>query len=370
MPTRPNLFVNTQPLGAGGGASAGVASGASGGGGSSQPFAGALASLQHSDFALLGELGRGSTSTVYRCRYRPSGMEYALKCIPVAGSESQRAAYLREVRALQVACSGMIACHGCFVHEDSVHIVLQLMEAGSLDALLRAHGPLPEPVACALAYQLLWCLARLRHAHLLHRDVKPSNVLLAPSGVVRLGDAGLAKETASLAQDHSFVGTVKFLAPERLQQGPYAYPADLYGAGLCLLQAVLGRDPLAGVGTSYVDILVAMLEAPALAIPPNGTPLPSGSTPTAAAAAAAAASSAAAATAATPATLQLSQAFRDMLGSALQRDPAARPTADALLLSPLFASHGVTDRAASEAVLRQHFGWKEVSSARKELELI
>ena len=200
-----------------------------------QAFASPLAEPKYADFALLAQLGRGSTSVVHRVRHLPSGVEYALKAIPLPGDEARRAGFLREVRALQASCSGMVACHGCFLHEDSVHLVLQLMEGGSLEALVRARGALPEREAAALAYQLLWCLARMRHAHLLHRDVKPSNVLLAPSGAVRLGDAGLAKGTPSIAQAHSFVGTFTYMAPERLLQGAYAFPADVYGAGLSVL---------------------------------------------------------------------------------------------------------------------------------------
>jgi serine/threonine protein kinase len=304
-----------------------------------QAFASPLVEPKYGDFVLLAQLGRGSTSVVHRARHLPSGAEYALKAVPLPGDEERRAGFLREVRALQASCSGMIACHGFFLHEDSVHLVLQLMEGGSLEALVRARGALPERAAAALAYQLLWCLARLRHAHLLHRDVKPSNVLLTPSGAVRLGDAGLAKDTPSLAQAHSFVGTFAYMAPERLLQGPYAFPADVYGAGLSVLQAALGREPLAGAGGAFMDVLVAVMEAPALGVPPDGTPLPAppaGGPP--------------------PPPLRLSPDFRALLDACLQRDPAARPTAEAALQLPLFAAHGIAGRADSEAILRAFMG--------------
>jgi serine/threonine protein kinase len=316
-----------------------------------------------SDFALLSQLGRGSTSVVYRCRHLPTATDFALKCIPVAGDESRRQAYLREIAALQASCSGMISCQGCFIHEDSLYLVLQLMEGGSLEGLLRARGVLPERVACALAYQLFWCLARLRNAHLLHRDVKPSNVLLSLQGAVRLGDAGLAREGSSVAQEHSFVGTFLYMAPERLQQEPYAFPADVYGVGLCIVQAVLGRFPLSEEGSSYVDTLMALLEAPPFTFPPNGTPL---------AGAAAAAGGGGGGEKAPAAALYLSPSFRELFEACVSRQPAQRPTAEAALLSPLFAANGITDRHASEEVLRVFLGGPKVPSPdpSKLLELI
>jgi serine/threonine protein kinase len=165
---------------------------------------------------------------------------------------------------------------------------------------------------------------------------------------VRLGDAGLAKGTPSIAQAHSFVGTFTYMAPERLLQGAYAFPADVYGAGLSVLHAVLGREPLAGAGAAFMDVLVAVMEAPALGVPPDGTALPAppgagGGPP--------------------PPPLALSPGFRALLDGCLQRDPAARPTAEAALQLPLFAGHGIVDRAASEAILRAFMGSSSRSGA-------
>jgi serine/threonine protein kinase len=111
-----------------------------------------------------------------------------------------------------------------------------------------SRGPLPELRVRAIAVQVLDALAAAHRHGVLHRDVKPSNVLLAPGGAVRVGDFGIAK--TDLATDATttgtVVGTLGYLAPERLHGEPATAASDVYSVGVLLYEALTGQRPFSG----------------------------------------------------------------------------------------------------------------------------
>jgi serine/threonine protein kinase len=226
-----------------------------------------------------------------------------------------------------------VAFGGAFHRDGVIGVVLEWMDGGTLaDAAARAGGRLPEPAAAAVAFQLLWALAYLRIEHKLHRDVKPSNVLLsAATGAVKLADFGLAADLASsLGAAASAVGTCRYMAPERIRGAagggaPYSYPADVWSAGVVVYEAATGAYPFGGPGArgggsggsgsgggagTYIEVAEAIVSAPEVTVPPD------------------------VASALTP-------AFAEFVAGALARDPAARAPADALLRLPWFRAWGI-----------------------------
>ena len=205
-------------------------------------------------YLLLERLGGGGMGEVYKARHRIMNRLVALKLVRrdrLAGNAPAR--FLREMRA------AARLDHPHIVHAydaDEVHgrplLVMEYVEGGSLAGLVERGGPLPVAAACAYARQ---AALGLHHAHeqgVIHRDVKPSNLLLkAAGGPVKLADFGLARwrEAADevLTCTGGLLGTGDYLAPEQAADSRSVdRRADLYGLGCALYCLLSGGPPFPG----------------------------------------------------------------------------------------------------------------------------
>jgi len=144
-------------------------------------------------------------------------------------------------------------CHNVFFSNNSFHLVMELMDGGSLlEAVKRckvvdggAHIMPPAALAC-IAENVLSALEFLHdEMHVMHRDVKPGNILLSTTGQAKLGDLGIAC-SPSRNDKHTaeWVGTVSYMSPERLRGDSYSFSADMWSLGLVLVEAAIGHYPL------------------------------------------------------------------------------------------------------------------------------
>jgi serine/threonine protein kinase len=216
-------------------------------------------------------IGRGAFSAVRLAKWKiaqngDETISVAIKeCSLSESSKNRREMLLKELRTLSsVNCDALVKFHGAFLESDTVTMVLELMDRGSLqDVLMKQEHPrphtLPQPVIAAIAFQTLTGLCHLHKDRLLHRDVKAHNILLHSNGAVKLSDFGMA----SLGENSlstTFLGTTKFMAPERLRARPYSRPSDVWSLGLVLLQCTMGQAPWHDVN-SLVDLVVTVEEA-------------------------------------------------------------------------------------------------------------
>lgn len=118
--------------------------------------------------------------------------------------------------------------------------VLEFMDRGSLESLVKT-TKLSEPLVCAMAYQMIWGLSYLHFEKLIHRDIKPGNVLLSSSGQVKLADFGIASTGKEMST--TVVGTTMYMAPERLLGQQYGSLSDMWSLGLVLWQSIRGTFP-------------------------------------------------------------------------------------------------------------------------------
>merc|ERR1711990_648573 len=103
---------------------------------------------------------------------------------------------------------------------------------GSLHDVIRKHGRIPERILAHVTYQILWGLAYLKFENRFHRDIKPANILCNSRGNVKLTDFGIAREMEnSIQMAKTFVGTFKYMSPERMQSEPYNYKSDIWSLG-------------------------------------------------------------------------------------------------------------------------------------------
>jgi serine/threonine protein kinase len=140
----------------------------------------------------------------------PTRTPLALKIINLF-DRSKREQLIREIVALYDAqCPNLITFYGAFYREGTITIALEYMDGGSLANVISQVGPIPEEVLGNIAYQILWGLAYLKHDKRVHRDVKPSNLLINSAGDVKVTDFGISAElTSTISMCGTFVGTFK-----------------------------------------------------------------------------------------------------------------------------------------------------------------
>ena len=184
--------------------------------------------------------------------------------VPMAGEnerEAIRARVLREARALARLHSPSIVSVYDVAEEQERHwIIMELVDAESLGDVIKNHGPLPFDQVAAIGLALTDALATAHSAGVLHRDVKPGNVLLGRDGRVRLTDFGIAATEGDvpLPGTGALVGSPAYIAPERIRGSSGTPASDLWGLGATLYAAVEGSPPFEGPETYAV--LTAVVE--------------------------------------------------------------------------------------------------------------
>jgi tetratricopeptide (TPR) repeat protein len=193
-------------------------------------------------------LGRGGHGTVYRVFDRELKREIALKLLGADREDPGALSRLRrEVRVARDAKSPrLIQIFDIGASDEGGYLTMELVEGPALREPLQK-GPLPVGEALGIAIQLIEGLAVLHALGIVHRDIKPGNILLAPDGAVKLSDFGLARrldgEETRVTRTEGIVGTLAYLSPEQAL-GKEALPAsDLYAAGLVLFEMLAGRLP-------------------------------------------------------------------------------------------------------------------------------
>jgi serine/threonine protein kinase len=198
-------------------------------------------------YRLLDQVGSGGMGSVWRAHDVRTGQDVALKVLGRHGS-ALLARFVRE-QAIRVRHPHVVAPHGWAAEDDLVVLAMELVPGWSVADLLREHGPLDPGTAAVLVEQLLMGLGAVHGAGLVHRDVKPANLLLEATGDgpphLRLGDFGVAAPVA----DRRFttvpgaIGTDGYMAPEQARGAPPEPTQDLYAVGRVALELVTGLPP-------------------------------------------------------------------------------------------------------------------------------
>ncbi len=256
------------------------ASGSSGSAGPAAALAAAGKALDFGELQGLEIIGRGASGFVRRAEHLPSGQVLAIKEITVS-DETRRLQIFKEISTLLTSGDDphLVHYHGARSYDGAIQIAMEYMDAGSLGDLLQAIGPVSEECIGAIAEQALLALAGLRERHLVHRDLKPQNILLNLRGQVRssfcppprhhlcllslplhlvllplplvllstqvkVSDFGCVAELQdSFGKCGTFVGTVPYMSPERIHGEEYSYASDVWSFGLTIVECALGHFP-------------------------------------------------------------------------------------------------------------------------------
>ena len=164
---------------------------------------------------------------------------------------------------------GIVSVTDLVVDGDDLAIVMDYLDGGSLRGVLRDRGALAPALAAGLALRVLEALAHAHAQGVVHRDVKPDNVLLASGwercapGDVRLSDFGVARLVGDGARTASGVlGTPAYMSPELIEHGSCGPEGDVYGAGVLLYELLAGRTPFEGAGTDFTVAHRHLTQAP------------------------------------------------------------------------------------------------------------
>lgn len=213
-------------------------------------------------YALTSQLGQGGMGVVWRAEDTLLKRQVAVKEIrfPVElqEGESQKVGerVLREARAAaQLNHPGAVAVYDVLHGENKAFIVMELVDAPTLDEIVKTSGAISEVKAAEIALSLLDTLDAAHAQGIIHRDVKPANVMVAPSGDVKLADFGIAsvRDDPRLTASGMILGSPAYMAPEQAKESPATPATDLWSLGATLFTAVEGRPPF-GKGNAIATL--------------------------------------------------------------------------------------------------------------------
>jgi serine/threonine-protein kinase len=208
-----------------------------------------------SRFLLVEQIGRGATGTVWRGLDRDTGERVAVKLLrqELLAEPKAVARFVQEREVLRrLRHENVVRVRDLVSEGDVLALVMDLVEGTDLRGHLRRAVTLPPAHAAALLAQVSDALAAAHAAGVVHRDLKPDNILLEPAGGdelrARLTDFGIARvlETAGITTSSVIVGTPNYLAPEVVNGAEPTPAIDVYALGIVLYELVVGRAPFAG----------------------------------------------------------------------------------------------------------------------------
>ncbi|WP_036554081.1 serine/threonine-protein kinase [Nocardiopsis sp. CNT312] len=213
-------------------------------------------------YQLTSEIARGGVGTVWRATDRVIDREVAVKelRLPDDLTKAERESLLqrttREARvAGRLTHPGLVTVLDVVDEDARPWIIMELVEASTLEEIIQLGGPLPYQRVAEIGLQLIDALQVAHAEGIVHRDVKPDNVMISESGRVVLTDFGLAawNGESALSQSGRIIGSPAYIPPERAKAGPVGPESDLWSLGATLYAAVEGHPPYDRKG--YIKIL-------------------------------------------------------------------------------------------------------------------
>jgi mitogen-activated protein kinase kinase 1 len=204
-----------------------------------------IGDLKNEDLSVEGELGSGNGGVVLKVRHRSTGIDMAKKLIHLEVKPLIRQQILRELSVLDECNSPyIVGYYGAFNSDGEISICMEYMDGGSLDLILRKVNRIPEQILGKITHAVLKGLSYLRESHkIMHRDVKPSNILINSAGEIKLCDFGVSGQLIN-SMANTFIGTRSYMSPERLEGNHYTVQSDIWSLGLSLVEMALGRYPI------------------------------------------------------------------------------------------------------------------------------
>ncbi|KAL7060294.1 hypothetical protein AAHC03_09763 [Spirometra sp. Aus1] len=221
-----------------------------------------------SDFSFYQVLGKGGFGEVRLLRHKATLTWHAAKILLKSEVISKgHVSHVNNERAILALCDMplIVKLNHAFQDATRLYLVMEFVPGGDLFMLLRSMRKFDEEVARFFGSQVFLALEYLHTLRIIHRDVKPENILISGNGYLKLADFGFAKIVEK--RTYTFCGTPEYLAPEIILHRGYGPSVDWWAFGILLFEMVVGRSPFfsADVGNIYAKIVSANLHFPSSA---------------------------------------------------------------------------------------------------------
>uniref|UniRef100_A0A0N5AGW7 mitogen-activated protein kinase kinase n=1 Tax=Syphacia muris TaxID=451379 RepID=A0A0N5AGW7_9BILA len=227
---------------------------------------------ERSDIEEICDLGRGAFGAVKKAVCKKTNTFMAVKIIPLTDSPENNKRTVMDMDVIMHAhdCPNIVKCYGCFVCESEVRICMEVMQMCLEKLLLKAHR-FPEKIVGKVTVSALSALQYLgEKLRIMHRDVKPSNILINLQGTIKMCDFGISGhllDTSKAATDTK--GCIAYLAPERIgTTSDYGVKADVWSLGITLVELATGVYPY-GVSKNDFELLTKINSYPPPKIEPS-----------------------------------------------------------------------------------------------------
>ena len=206
-------------------------------------------------YRLVELLGQGGMATIYRARDAQLDRDVAVKLLrPEFGRDPDFLARFRdEARAAaSLGHPNIVAVFDFGEEQSDPYIIMELIDGQDLSSILRENGPLPPRQAARVSAEVAKALQAAHVRGIVHRDVKPSNILVGRDGRVRVADFGIARalDDAQVTLPGVTMGSVHYFSPEQARGEPATQASDIYSLGIVLYESLTGQRPFSGDGSA------------------------------------------------------------------------------------------------------------------------
>jgi serine/threonine-protein kinase len=220
-------------------------------------------------YRVVRKLGTGGMANVYLAEDQELGRRVAIKMLDERHSQDEQFVerFRREAKnAAGLSHPNIVSIYDRGQAEGTYYIAMEYLEGRTLKELLIARGPTPLAVAIDYARQILAALGFAHRHGIVHRDIKPHNVVVAPDGRLKVTDFGIARSgTSQMTETGSIIGTAQYLSPEQAKGAPVTPASDIYSVGIVLDEMLTGSVPFTG----DTPLEIAMKHLSTTPLPPS-----------------------------------------------------------------------------------------------------
>uniref|UniRef100_A0A8C5QCM7 Dual specificity mitogen-activated protein kinase kinase 7 n=1 Tax=Leptobrachium leishanense TaxID=445787 RepID=A0A8C5QCM7_9ANUR len=228
------------------------------------------------DLENLGEIGSGTCGQVWKMRFKKTGHVIAVKQMRRSGNKEENKRILMDLDVVLKShdCPYIVQCYGTFITNTDVFIAMELMGTCAEKLKKRIQGPIPESILGKMTVAIVNALYYLKEKHgVIHRDVKPSNILLDANGQIKLCDFGISGRLVDSKAKTRSAGCAAYMAPERIDppdptKPDYDIRADVWSLGISLVELATGQFPYKNCKTDF-EVLTKVLQEEPPVLPHN-----------------------------------------------------------------------------------------------------